>query len=506
MPLSDNKTFVFMRNLAAGVVGVLLVRFAYLGVTGAMRVDPFARFNANDPAGLGSFVGLRMTNVALRQFHQGHLTTAVVADRLDISKDRQSFKLYGLHDGVYRDNGHDYSFAAHEGEWNAIYKRLAVRNGVRVRDDIMDLHTAELTFDKSLNRLDFNDPVQGRYRDGQIKAQNLVLNTKDRTYESGPIEYHGTLASLQSAGVPADSAVRKWDIYGAHTKSTESGKVFYNNATATDGEILIKANLIEQDRHTDIVTATGKVFYFSAKADIVADKAVIFRKERRSVLTGHVTFFVKPNKDADKPPVVEDIPELKPTSPDKVTVGTPKTSVDEEGKKLDEALTSGKSMREYPLVAICQQVEYWYRKGSRRAKIVGSPQARQELPGGRWRHMWAFSADYDAEKDILKLFSTAGKSDIRMKNSKGDDVTARSLVLSTKEDAKEDVYDGDDVQGAVFSDSDEDPRPKPSTPNPANTKPTLPKSGDPKAPNPKTSDPKGKGTQGTGTGTGANLT
>ena len=45
---------------------------------------------------------------------------------------------------------------------------------------------------------------------------------------------------------------------------------------------------------------------------------------------------------------------------------------------------------------------------------------------------------------------------MRMKNSKGDDLTALILTVSTKEDADEEEYRGRKVTGAGWVDSDED--------------------------------------------------
>lgn len=108
------------------------------------------------------------------------------------------------------------------------------------------------------------------------------------------------------------------------------------------------------------------------------------------------------------------------------------------------------------MIIVCDEVEYWYRKGQRHGHIIGYPQGRQDLPQGRWRMVWAASADYDGEKDTLTLYSTPGKNDVRMKNSKGDDLIALTLTVSTKDDADEQEYSGRKVQGVGWVETEED--------------------------------------------------
>ena len=57
------------------------------------------------------------------------------------------------------------------------------------------------------------------------------------------------------------------------------GMDVWTDASATDGEVLVKAPHLERVRKTDVLTATGKVYYFGEKANLICEKAVIYRKE-----------------------------------------------------------------------------------------------------------------------------------------------------------------------------------------------------------------------------------
>jgi hypothetical protein len=87
--------------------------------------------------------------------------------------------------------------------------------------------------------------------------------------------------------------------------------------------------------------------------------------------------------------------------------------------------------------------------------ITGTPQARQDLPGGHWRQVWTTKAFYDGEKDLLRLVSGDGKKDTRVMSSLGDDLRATWLLVSTKED--DDSLSGEGVEGQVAVNEDEVP-------------------------------------------------
>ena len=476
LPLRRNSAFRFSRDAGIGILAFAAAYGGYARLMNVIRSDPFASLEQGNPLGLTDSIGIRFNDVDLKAYRLGRLITSAVVDRLDVTKDRQTYQLLGIRNGKFYSDHGIFDYEARQGLWNAVSRQLTITGGAHVVSKNVDLKTDSFGFDSIKDVLRADNPIRGRLYDGVVQAADLRLNTKTDGYETGPSRYRGTLAMFQKKDDASDAATTKrWDISSLHVKAV-GDMSFYTHAVASDDEVILKADLIEQNRKTDVLTAYGNVLYYSGKADIRADKAVVYRPERRVVMVSHVTMLVKPKSEQDKPPVIEPIPAFERVSPDKVQAGGPTSGVNPQDKALDDALRNGKSIRDYPFVTVCDRVEYWYRKGERHAHITGFPQARQVLAGNRWRDIWATTADYDAEKDLLLLKSSPNRRDLEMKNSKGDDLTAKSLLVSTKEDAQEDQYDGDDVKGHTYSDNNEESgsqTTKPASP----TTPAKPKPG-----------------------------
>ncbi len=510
-PQPLNHSLLLARNFGLGVLTFVGVRTAYLHAVDLVTADPFASLRKETQTGIEDSVGIRLQNVHVKAYHRGQLVTSVFGDRVDINKDRQLFTLTGIHDGVFREDGQQYQYEAVQGLWRANAHQLTINGAARVQNADMDLKTTALVFDKDQHSLRALQTVSGRLYKGQIRAEAFHLDTKTHNFDTGAVDYRGDLPLLQKESGSDDSQANKpWHVSGESVKAAPSMR-YYVRGRAEDDDMILKSDLIAQNLKTDVMVATGNVKYFSGKADITADKATIYHKERRVVLVGHVTIFVKPKSDQDKPPKEEPLPEFQRLNPDTVVAGglaqsnaavgpvpgvkdlkaglpsglkpkdvksdasktTPPRTPEE--KQLDDDLRSGKTIRQYPMVIMCDQVDYWYRKGERHGHVIGSPQGRQDLPSGRWRYVWSTTADYDAEKDELTLLSTQGKLDVRMKNSKGDDLVALDMTVSTKEDSDEEVYRGRKVTGTVLSDEDAD------TPNDKKAKPLTDKSKPPVA-------------------------
>jgi lipopolysaccharide export system protein LptA len=512
-----NQTLLWARNIGLGFLAFLGVRTVYVNVYDLIARDPFAELRKEEETGLGQDVGVQLKDVRMKAYHTGQLVTSIQSDVIQISKDRQTFTLQGIHDGLYHQDADVYRYEATNGIWNASARHLAINGAVRIQTADMDLRTSDVQFDQPEHSLSTLRLVSGRLYHGSIKADTFRMDTKSHEYTTGAIDYRGDLAMLQKNDTGDDGPVSKtWHVTGDMAKGSRS-KRYYVRGRAEDDEMILKADLVNQDLKNDVIVATGNVKYYSAKADITADEATVFHKERRVILTGHVTIFIKPKSEQNKPPVEEATPEFKRVPPDKMIAGTlvgvaegapkelatkdplskpplqpangvqapgsgapptkapvpasqpqkkPATAGPLDGKKpapqtaeekqLDDELRSGKSIRQYPMIIVCDKVDYFYRKGDRHGHVTGNPEAHQDLPAGRWRYAWSNTADYDAEKDELTLVSTPKKLDLRMKNSKGDDLTAQDLTVSTKEDSDEEDYHGRKVSGTVLSDSDED--------------------------------------------------
>ena len=265
-----------------------------------------------------------------------------------------------------------------------------------------------------------------------------------------------------TAGAPSGRPARQqestdgsWRISAAHAHI--AGPIQTSlNATASDGEVVVKAGKVLHDEDTDVLTATGKVRYFSAKTNMTCDKAIVYRQEKRVVLTGNVQMILKPTQNQKLE--VAEIPLFQAQSPEDVgrdrPPAPPGTTAAE--KKLDDEVRVGRTARKYPITILAAKIEYWYAKGSRHAVITGDPQARQEMTAGRWRYAWTHEALYDGEKETLRMVSTEGKKDTRLKNSLGDDFVADSATVSTQEDNSDLSADG--IEGEFHFKDEEIPK------------------------------------------------
>jgi hypothetical protein len=272
-----------------------------------------------------------------------------------------------------------------------------------------------------------------------MTAANLVFDTEKDTLSAGPVLWIGK-ADLQQQ----DSA-KTWELSADETDWPGDGTSVWIHGRATDGEVIVLADKIVHDQETDVLTAEGNVKFFGEDVNLSCPKAVVDRKNQKAVLSGTVEMLIKPEEK--KGLKEEEIPPLIPYVPEEVKANRPLPPKSDPERELDDQVRSGESIREYPVSIIAKQIEYWYKEGDRKAFITGSPQARQEMTGGRWRMIWAHHAEYDGEKDWLKLLSRKEERDARFKNSVGDDFKAFHFELSTKKD--DDRMSGKGVQGVA---------------------------------------------------------
>jgi lipopolysaccharide export system protein LptA len=469
MSLSRNPWPILVRRSALGLLAAGGATAGYYGVINLLRTDAFASLRARDIAGFGTDTGTRMTDVELRQYRRGKLVAKTDAGELTMSRDGNTIELKKLRNGEYHRKDGQAKFAADRGTWDTRAERLVLSGKTRIADKDFDLNSSSVVIDQRKDRLVMPNAIDGRVKGGVGTAASLAYNMKTGAFEIGKAKWTGPLNGVQDLAGQANERT-KWDVESARTVSggSKTNTEVYTDARATDQEIIIKAPHIERNTKTDVLTATGRVFYYSAKSNFVADKIVVYRKEKRAVLSGTVIMLIKPKQKVPEgtviPPKEEEITPFRPVMPDQVNGKVPSYGPSKEEKELDEKLRDGKTVREFPIVVTATDIVYWYGKGQRRADITGSPQARQEFTGGRWRHVWTKTAKYDGEAETLLLQSTENKRDTIYKNSIGDNLTAISFLISTKDE--DDSYSGEGITGSVFQDSEDDPRDKKKTPPP----------------------------------------
>lgn len=416
------------------------------------QIDPFERYRANQDALAASRIGIRLQDVKLISWTDGKLAMDCDIGRVDVRRDHQHLDFYHVKNGQYRTEDGVFRFEGPKANYSAGFQLLQVSSGARVWNKDLDLTAAGFQYRQKVKRLQTQGEVKGRIFGGQILAKTFTYFADTKDFEASNVAWEGKLdADLQE--VTTRQSSKPWKITGDFVK-TVGDKQVWTNGYATDDEVIVKAPTIERNVRTDVVTATGGVEYFSKKADMICEKAVIYRRERRAVLTGRVTMRIKP-EDQEKLEVVTVEP-FRPVVPDEVAASRPAAppTKSEEQKRQDEELRSTKTARKYPISLTADRVEYWYRQGERRASITGSPQARQEFPGGRWRHLWTFKAFYDAEAETIRMESSPEKKDTRVLTSVGDDFVAVMFFGSTKEEG-EDNWEAEKPEGVFISDDDD---------------------------------------------------
>jgi len=407
-----------------------------------VRVNPFARLQepVKDPT-----LGLTLRDVDLAYYKAGRLETKAHVASMSIRRDQQALSMDGITSGRYfPKSGDAVRYSAGRAQWDSLTHGLRVSDGARAWSKDYDLHADEFVLDTQKSQVSVENAVWGELMQGHVRAQGMLIDLNTHDFETGPIDWFGKL-KLPQPGQADSSQETAWHIK-AKSHSTHGNIRTLMDVWMSDGDTIVIADKAVQNIDTDMVTAEGHVRYFSSDADVSCDKVVIDRKQKHATLTGHPTMLIKAEDDTEVKE--EEIPPFRPVVPEEIAKDRPPAPITEDGddkKKLDDDLRSGKTIRKYPALVIADQIDYWYTKGDRHAVITGSPQARQSLPGGRWREIWAYSAFYDGEKDTLKLTSEAEKFEVRLKDSLGDDATGDWVQVSTKRD--DDDASGGQIDG-----------------------------------------------------------
>ncbi len=484
-------------KILISILTVLLIGGLVNKLHNVLAQDPFARYRA------APSLGIQMEGVTMRSYDKDKLVGKAKIGKVTVRQDHQYLDMQGISNGLFATADGPLNFDnAKSASYNALTRQLMVTSTANINSKDLKATVPGFVYDADAHTLKMPGTAHGTLYGGIFTGRNL-------TYTAKPNFTHYTLGLVDWQGVPPKDAgtevaqlpqggsqptKTKWHILGA--VDFENGIATYTGIRADDGEILVTAPKGVLDQHTDILTLSGPVYYYSEKANCVCDKAVIYRREKRAVLSGNVHMLVKP-KDQEKLQVSE-IPPWHPPVPDSVAASrpaAPQTAESQQEKDLDDELRSSKTTRKYAAHVRADEITYWYAKGSRHAVITGSPECYQEFPGGRWRRVITHEGLYDGENDLLTLKSTDGQKDTRMKDSIEDDLVAYWFKVSTKEDVEK--YSADGADG-VYSTEDEDipavknggsnqppaktaPTPAPGTPPVNSPAPSTPPQNPPKS-------------------------
>ncbi len=433
-----------------------------------VALDPFANYRRKANTDPSKEVGVRMKNVRFDIFDDSKKIASCDVGRVEIRRDRQLTELFNIRNGQMATEEGNFQFESGRGNFAQPTKLFTMQQGARFWNEDVDLSTEAFLYYQKVRRIESSGKIQGKFYGGMIVAEHFeYLPLKDEA-SAGPVEWTGNLAAnLQDVPGIEETKQRQWSVRG-EIYSRKGDVQIFKKGWASDGEVILTADLVVHNNKTDVITATGNVKYFSGRSNMLCEKAVVYRKERRAELTGNVTMLVKP-KEQEK---LEEttIPPFRPIVPETIAGARPQAPKTADEKKQDDELRQNNA-RKYPTQILAEKIEYWYKKGSRHAVITGSPKAQQDLPGGRWRTISTTRAEFDVETDWLKLISSPDKKTTRMRTSLGDDLVAKWLRVSTKEGG-EDEMEGEDVSGVVMSD-DEDVNSRGGNPPPPPVKPPL---------------------------------
>ncbi len=443
--------------LAAGITGL-----AWWGLPRLFATDPLARFRP-DPS-QAEQPGIEVTNFEWKVYDKDRIVAQARVERATVGRDRERVEMFAVTDGRYwASRDESFGFQAARAVYLENTRALTGEGGARVWTTDMALGAESFSYDARSETLTVPGLVRGKLQGGDIKTEGLLYRVRDRSIEVGPLAWQGM--------VDQDGERRRWRFEALDPKGRTSirGNVTtFGKVRATDGEVIVKADSAVYDREKDVLTAKGNIRYFSEDANLTCDDVVVYRAERRAVLTGRVVMLMKP-KEGRKLEEVE-IPALEPVVPEEIKKGRPAPPPDDSARReQEERLRTGRNLRDYPLRITSSRVEYWYARGATRAVATGSPQARQDLGPAEWRMVWADRGVWDGEAETLRMEGQGSR--VRMLNSIGDDLTAAWVQVSTREG--EDVMDAEDVKGEIQIRDDELPDRRRSEPTDPPARPPI---------------------------------
>jgi lipopolysaccharide export system protein LptA len=426
-------------NNAIGAAAIVAVPLAVGGLRGFLSQDPFGYFDDRWAEPFGGKVGSVMRDVRAEVFEKGERKASFVAGQVDIRRDKQFLDLFGLRDGkVYENDVARASFSAERATFNAAEEMMMIFGGANVKSKEFDLSTPEAKLDIRNKRAVMSKGIEGTAFKGSVKAGKLELGFRTGTHRAENVEWRGK-PPVQGISQSREVQFRADEV----EFTSDPDVVVYRDAEAIDENALMRAKKVTYDSKADVVTLEGDAEYYGAEVIVSAPKVVVYRKQERALANGGVYFLVKPEGEKGIP--IEQKQPAQPVLPPGL----------EQPENVDE-LRSSKNLRRFPVVVTANAVEYFYKKGGRKAIMTGEPKALQQLRAGSWREVTAPRAEYEEEQEILNLFSSGEGKDVRMKNSAGDDFVAFSVRIGTTS-GKETMF-GKGIEGVMKVRDDEVPR------------------------------------------------
>jgi hypothetical protein len=230
----------------------------------------------------------------------------------------------------------------------------------------------------------------------------------------------------RNATAPAAKAKPKvWTIQAeefAHNDATGEGEAKQVVATSEEGTV-IRADLWRWNDKTKVARASGNLSMSDPQADATADSAEVFyaKDKKLIVLTGSVRITLKPKRQEPSASASPPAPAPVQVEGDRATVAPP----GQDGSEQEEA-------RRYPVLVVCDRVEYQYARDKKLGRLTGNFKATQQVKEVT-RTLLAKSADWFGLEERALLHGPVDYSDT--KGRKG--ITQEDVTILTKEGAEE---------------------------------------------------------------------
>lgn len=213
-----------------------------------------------------------------------------------------------------------------------------------------------------------------------------------------------------------------------------------------EDEVHYRADKFTYNQKTRVAEVTGNLFISDPKADVTADRALIYyaKAKRKIELYGNVHILAKPKPDKDKeapmpaPVVVEG---------DRATVQQPDPD-------------SSAGARKYPADITCDRADYFYGKDKKLANLFGNFKAVQKLPD-KVRTLTADHAEWYGREDRVLLYAPVKFSDT--KGIRGEP-TGNVTVYTAEGNESIETKGRSTITIPVEDDEEDAPKPAPAKP------------------------------------------
>lgn len=254
---------------------------------------------------------------------------------------------------------------------------------------------------------------------------------------------------------PAKEKPKVWTIQAedfAQNDATGEGEAKQVVATSEEGTIL-RADLWKWNDKTKVARASGNLSMSDPQADATADAAEVFyaRDKRLIVLTGNVRITLKPKKQ-------EETAAAAPPTPAPVQVEGDRAVVSPPGQDTSER----EEARRYPVLVVCDRVEYQYARDKKLGRLTGNFKATQQVREVT-RTLLAKSADWFGLEERALLHGPVDYSDTKGRRG----VTKEDVTILTKAGAEEVRF----KRGTFTFEVEEEETPPPAAPPTAPARP-----------------------------------